>query len=99
MAYEVIISTDVLSTLDAVVFYLERNWSKKIAEKFLLTFYETVDAIAINPTISSRTSKYPTIRKILITKHNMLYYEVNHDRIELLQIIDTRQNPEKNKFE
>ena len=99
MAYEVIISTDVLRTLDAIVFYLERNWSKKIAEKFLLTFYETVDAIAKNPAISRRSSKYPTIRKILVTRHNMLYYEVIHDRIELLQIFDTRQNPEKNKFE
>ena len=98
MAYEVIISTDVLKTLDAIAFYLEREWSKKVAVQFLNTFYKKVDAIAINPLISRRSSKYTAIRKILITKHNMLYYEVFNERIELLQIFDTRQNPEKNKF-
>jgi plasmid stabilization system protein ParE len=59
-----------------------------------------VDAIAINPSISRKSSRYPTIRKIFITKHNIiLYYEVFEERIELLQIFDSRQNPEKNIFE
>lgn len=99
MAYEVIISDDVLITLDAVVFYLERNWSKKIAERFLHTFYQKVDAIATNPAISRKSSKHSSIKKILITKHNILYYKVIEDRIELLQIFDRRQDPAKNKFE
>jgi plasmid stabilization system protein ParE len=99
MAYEVIISSDVLKNLDAIVFYLEKNWSKKIAMNFLYTFYKKVDIIALNPAASKRSSRYPSIRTILITKHNRLYYEVFDDRIELLQLLDTRQNPEKNKFE
>ena len=99
MAYEVIISTDVLKSLDAVVFYLERKWSVNVAKKFLRTFYKKVDAIAINPSTSRKSSRYPTIRKIFITKHNILYYEVFEKRIELLQIFDSRQNPAKNIFE
>jgi plasmid stabilization system protein ParE len=99
MAYEVIISTDVLKSLDAVIFYLERRWSENVAKKFLLTFYKKVDAIALNPTISRSSSRYPAIRKIFITKHNILYYEVFEERIELLQIFDSRQNPQKNIFE
>ena len=89
MAYEVIISTDVLKSLDAVVFYLERKWSANVAKEFLRTFYKKVDAIAINPSISRKSSRYPTIRKIFITKHNILYYEVFEERIELLQIFDS----------
>jgi plasmid stabilization system protein ParE len=65
MAYEVIISTDVLKSLDAVVFYLERKWTANVAKKFLRTFYKKVDAIAINPSISRKSSRYPTIRKFL----------------------------------
>ncbi len=49
MAYEVIISAGVLKTLDAIIFYLESNWSKKVAVDFLLTFYEKVDTIALTP--------------------------------------------------
>jgi plasmid stabilization system protein ParE len=99
MAYKVIVSKDVLNGLDAIIFYLERNWSKAVAKKFLLRFYEKVDAIAINPAIGRKSSRHSSVRKTLITKHNMLYFEVFPDHIELLQIFDTRQNPAKNKFE
>ena len=99
MAYKVIISNEVVKNLDAIIFYLEQNWSKAIAEKFLISFYKSVDSISKNPKLSKKSSKHSSIRKILITKHNILYYEVHNERIELLQIFDTRQNPVKNKFE
>ena len=101
MAYEVIISGDVLKMLDSIVFYLENNWSKKIAKKFLINFYAKVDALVSNPAINPKSSKSKStsIRKMLITKHNMLYYEVHDNTIELLQLFDTRQSPAKNKFE
>lgn len=99
MAYKVIFSKDVLNKLEAVVFYLEMNWSKTVAKDFLFRFYEKIDIIASNPAIGRRSSRYHSIRKTLITKHNILYFEVFSDRIELLQIFDTRQDPAKNKFE
>ena len=99
MAYEIIVSDEVFSALNAVVLYLEKRWSKKDAEKFLLIFYDRVTAIANNPTIGRKTTKNTSIRKILITKHNMLYYEVTGNRIELLTIFFTAQDPGKNKLE
>ena len=99
MAYEIIISNEVFSALNAVVLYLEKRWSKKVAENFLFIFYDKVNAIANNPNIGRKTNKDSDIRKILITKHNMLYYEVSGNRIELLTIFFTIQDPLKNKFE
>ena len=99
MAYEVIISDEVFNTLNSIVLYLEKRWSKKVAENFLNTFYEKVDAITTNPNIGRRSAREPSIRKILITKHNMLYYEINSNRIELLTIFFTAQDPSKNIFE
>ena len=99
MANEIIISNEVFSALNAVVLYLEKRWSKKVAENFLFIFYDRVDAIANNPNIGRKTNKYQGIRKILITKHNMLYYEIRGNRIELLTIFFTVQDPSKNKFE
>ncbi len=99
MAYKVIFSKDLLNGLDTIIFYLEMKWSKAVAKKFLRRFYEKIDTIAANPTLARKSSRYLFIRKILITKHNMLYFEVFKDHIELLQIFDTRQNPVKNKFE
>ncbi len=99
MAYQVIISDEVFNSLNSVVLYLEAKWSKQVAKNFLLTFYEKVDALSIHPNIGKRTIRNPAIRKILITKHNMLYYEVTGSSIELLSIFYTAQDPAKNKME
>lgn len=76
MAYQVIISDEVFGTLNTKLLYLESKWSKKDAENFLLNFYRKVDMLAENPLIGCKTIKNPTIRKLLITKHNLLYYEI-----------------------
>ena len=99
MAYQIIISAEVFNSLNAVLLYLETKWSEKVAKNFLTTFYKKVDALAINPNIGKRTIKNPSIRKILITKHNMLYYEVVGNTIVLLSIFYTSQHPAKNKIE
>ena len=99
MAYKVIISDEVFNSLNSVTAYLEARWSKRVAQNFLLTFYEKVDAIIKHPNIGKRTIKNPAIRKLLITKHNMLYYEVSGSTIHLLTIFFTIQDPGKNKME
>ena len=99
MAYEVIISDEVFSALNAVVLYLEKRWSKKVAADFLLIFYEKVDTISKNPSVGRKTHKNPAIRKLLITRHNMLYYEVTGNQLALLTMFFTAQDPEKNEFE
>ena len=52
MAYQIIISDEVFSLLNAVVLYLESKWSKKDAENFLLIFYSTVHKLMNNPTLA-----------------------------------------------
>jgi hypothetical protein len=50
-----------------------------------------------NPGIASTKEK--KIRSIVLTKHNKLYYRINNDLIEVLNIFDTRQNPKQNKYD
>lgn len=99
MAYQIIISNEVFDALNSIVFYLEKKWSKKVAENFLHTFYEKIDSIGSNPNIGRKSGRAFSIRKILITKHNLLYYEINGNSIHLLAIFYTAQNPSKNIFE
>jgi plasmid stabilization system protein ParE len=99
MAYEVIFSDEIFEKLNAIVYYLENNWSKEVAEAFLKTFYRRIDNLAYNPKAGMQTLKNPSIRKFVITKHNTLYYEIFENRIELLTIFFNAQNPNKNKLE
>ncbi len=98
MVYEVIFSDEIFEKLNAIVYYLENNWSKEVAEAFLKTFYRRIDNLAFNPKAGIQTLNNPNIRKFVITKHNTLYYEIFENRIKLLTIFFNAQNPNKNKF-
>jgi plasmid stabilization system protein ParE len=99
MAYEVIFSDELFEKLNVIIYYLENNWSKEVAETFLRTFYRRVDNLAYNPKAGIKTLKNPSVRKFVITKHNTLYYEIHENRIELLTIFFNVQNPKRNKFQ
>jgi hypothetical protein len=50
------------------------------------------------PFLGIKSQRFPTLRRLLITKHNSLIYRVIDDTIYLLNIIDNRQNPKTLKF-
>jgi len=56
MAYEVIFSDEVFEKLNSIIFYLETNWSKQVAENFLKIFYNRIDILSYNPTSGMQIS-------------------------------------------
>lgn len=99
MAYKVVVSDNVDLALNSIVYHLETKWSKKIAENFIVIFYKIIEQLSRNPYIGIKTEKDPLTRKKIITKHNVLYYEIIGEEIHLLNIFFAKQNPEKNTFE
>ncbi len=71
------------------------NWSERIAINFIETFYATLELIDKLPEIGIVVRKKEKVRRILITKHNLLYFIVTEKEIILLNLFDMRQNPEK----
>ena len=45
------------------------------------------------------TTKGKSIRKLVITKHNKVYYRINKNEIYILALFETRMNPKRNKYE
>ncbi len=79
--------------------WLEKRWSFEIAEKFILKLYRLVDLIAAQPTIGSISERHNNVRKILLSKHNRIYYHFDDKTLTFLDLFDTRQNPKRNKYE
>ena len=91
------------STLDATDFinildYLEKKWNSKVCINFIEIMDACIMQIQINPMQFPFLNKELQIRKCVITKHNSVYYKESTDRIEILRIYDTRQNPETLEF-
>jgi len=99
MALQVKWTENALEDYRKVVYYLLEAWSIEIASKFIDLLEERLERLSIFPEIGIQSSKNREIRAIVITKHNKLYYRNTKDYIEVLSIFDTRQNPQKNKYD
>jgi len=95
MDYKIIWSARVLDEFNSIVIFLRDNWGSKSASDFAVKFLNKIGRLERLPLSGSKSSKQIGLRKILITKHNYLLYEIIGNRVELFSIIDTRQNPDQ----
>ena len=98
-AYKIIYSPEATERLEEVFTYVADKWGAKAANNFINVFLQKVELLKINPQIGKVAEKDKAFRSISITKHNRLYYSFVQDIIMLASLIDTRQDPIKNKFE
>ena len=96
MAYKIIWSPKALETFENVIQYLEENWSDKQIVSFVSETERVIKLISKNPYLF-RGSEKENIFEAVITKHNLLLYQLNVEakEVELLAIFDTRQHPKK----
>ncbi|TAL42092.1 MAG: type II toxin-antitoxin system RelE/ParE family toxin [Chitinophagaceae bacterium] len=99
MALQIIWTSNALEDYRQVVDYLLKEWPLKTTIDFVITTEERVQMLGSFPYIGIASIKDPKIRSIVITKHNKLYYRISEDKIEILDIFDTRQDPAKNIYE
>ncbi len=99
MAHKIRPTKTFLKKVVALNSWLEVEWGIKVARDFQEKLEHTVSIIVEQPAIGSRSKKNETVRKLLVTKHNRLYYRVTNSEVILLTLIDTRQHPNKNKYE
>jgi plasmid stabilization system protein ParE len=100
MAYKIIQSQLFLKQVIALNTWLEENWGLQVAVNFKSNLDNTVLLIASKPGIGRASKKNDKIKSKLITKRNRLYYRIEKDKtITLLTLFDTRQHPQKNKYE
>ncbi|MDQ3193468.1 MAG: type II toxin-antitoxin system RelE/ParE family toxin [Bacteroidota bacterium] len=97
MAYKIVWTKNAREDLKEIVSYLTETWSFETAQNFITELYSKLDILSNYP-YSGRPSLNKNIRKILITKHNYLYYKIEDDKVRLLDFFDNRQDPDKDKY-
>ena len=78
--------------------YLLENWPESVLIDFIRKTDEILLLLAEHPDIGEIQDKKRGIRGILISKHNRLFYRTDKERLIVLKIFDTRQNPQKLRF-
>ena len=94
MEYEIIWLPKAEERFQDIIEYLKNKWDDKVIAGFIVRTETVLRQIQRRPTMFRRSSKM-NIHEALITKHNLLLYQLKGSRIELLTFFDTRQNPKK----
>ena len=97
-AYEIRWTELAVEDYNIVVNYLLENWSIKVAEDFITIIERRIKTLSGQPFIGIASETKPEIRSRLITKHNRLYYRIADNTIELLNLFNTRKDPENNPY-
>ena len=98
MAYEVVYKIRFRKKLITLLEYLELNWGEKIASEFLDKLESRIQRLSNQPYTGIASRKMPSVRSVFITYQNRLFYRIKGQKIEILNLYDTRMNPRKNPF-
>ncbi|SHI74888.1 Plasmid stabilization system protein ParE [Tangfeifania diversioriginum] len=90
---KIIWSPEAKEDLENILDYLMFRWGIAITSRFLFHTEKMVTQIAINPKQYPIFSFKKRIRRCVLTKQNTIYYRVKNERVEIVRIFDTRQNP------
>ena len=90
MAYEIKWSLTAQDDFDDILEFISESKTNETAIDFIQVFYKKLDLLASMPYIGIESQKFPTIRRILITKTYSLLYQIESDIITLIRVIDNR---------
>ncbi len=96
--YKVLWSDRALSDLQNIINYLTENWSEKEIQNFARRLDKRLNLISINPALFPKTSKKRNVRRSVLSKHTVIYYELQDKTISIVTLFDPRQNPKKLKL-
>jgi len=98
MEKEIVITRLFRSHIHRTYQYLLKNFSSRTAFLFLEKIEERVELISKHPSIGKQSAKKPDIRSIQLIPHNLIFYRIKGNRVEILCLFDTRQNPIKKPY-
>ena len=93
--YRLFWSDKSLGDLQNIIDYLNTNWNQKEIQNFVRRLDKRLDIIVGNPRLFPKTGKRRNVRKSVLTKHTVIYYQVGKDVVTILTLFDPRQNPRK----
>ena len=95
MARQVIFSKKAVRQIDTVAAYLEEHFSLDTAQSFLKKVVALQPKMADYPETGRPTAINSRIRYLHIDDHRILFYQHDDERVKVMAMFDTRQDPAK----
>jgi plasmid stabilization system protein ParE len=94
MAKTIKINKKATRKISKIAEYLEYEYSYQTASNFVASVYKTIDKITEHPSRGRKVPSSKTLQFLNIDAHRQIFYRVHSSVISVVDIFDTRQNPE-----
>lgn len=95
MDYKVFWSNEALRNLDEILKYLKLEWTEREILQFKTKLADQLEIIKKYPFIFPKSDRNPRLRKAVLSKHTIIFYEVQGYQLNLVYLFQTRMNPNK----
>lgn len=82
-------------TLDEITEYIKNDFGNLVAQKYYSDVLKTVEDIGVNPELFPIYQQKEEVRKAVINKKTILYYQIQDKSINLLAFYDVRRGIHK----
>jgi plasmid stabilization system protein ParE len=96
--YKIFWTDFALKELENTIAYLEENWTVKELQNLAAEIEANLLLISKNPFLFQSSDMKKDIRRVVIAKHNSLYYRVKNNSVEVISFFSNRQNPNKRRI-
>ncbi|WP_276371538.1 type II toxin-antitoxin system RelE/ParE family toxin [Chryseolinea sp. H1M3-3] len=96
--YKLFWSDRALDDLQNILNYLSEKWTQKDIRNFVRRLDRRLELISGNPRLFPKTTKRKNIRRSVLTKHTVIYYDMKENSVTVVTIFDPRQHPKKLKL-
>lgn len=84
--------------LQMIIAYLQSNWSKAIAEEFVGNLYTKIRLLQDTPETGIASYEYAHVRRLLIARNSVLYYQAEDDNIVILNVFNLLSSADEPLF-
>jgi plasmid stabilization system protein ParE len=93
--YKILWSDRAVIDLQNILNYLLNKWTEKEVRNFVKKLDNRLELIAVNPRLFPNTNKRKNVRRSVLIRQTVIYYETSNNAIKIVTLFDPRQNPKK----
>jgi len=95
MTFTVKWSTPARNQFINILMFIRNKWGDKTAHEYILMVDAILEIISNMPEAFPVLKERKNVRRCVINKRTILFYQINGKIINLINLYDTRMNPDK----
>jgi plasmid stabilization system protein ParE len=79
--------------------FIVKEWGYSVGDAFYARLLNKLNILQKQPFIGKISTKRPAIRRVLLEKHNIIYYYIDRDTIVLVNFLNSKKDPKRNPYD